>query len=275
LPYLLAGQRSGDTIKNKLYLKHKITGFIKSKNKVNDLNAYLLEFTTGTEPRLLKVNKVEFLTENAKNLINIQLSEASTVEKLDYLKSKTKWPKQPGLIVIDSLFYNRLKEDEVKINGPVFLYMKAKPEVGFWSDVPKDIEGLLVEPWDKNSFSLKMKSHFSSFIKSDEALFPTFNSKAQVYVANPVDIVSISEGGLVMKYHRSLSLGSFREFILPTNSNGDFLNYIATCNYCEENDDEKNPHLVHFVFFGVKDLQLKNIRLWIRENYVQAKEKAS
>lgn len=247
---------------------------IKSKNKVNDLNAYLLEFTTGTEDRLLKLNKVEFAKENEVEIIHVQLSEASPEEKLNHLKSRTKWPQQPGLVIIEKSYYEKLKVEEINLSGPIYLYMKTAPENLFWSNVPADLEGLMIEPWDRNVFSLKMKSLFSAYTKNEDALYPTYLSKVKVYVANPVELVSISEAGLVMKYHRELTIGSFREFILPSNNGGNLLSYSASCNYCEKNEDEKNPHLVNFVFFGVKDLLLKNIRLWIRENYVQAKEKA-
>ncbi|MNT42485.1 hypothetical protein D3C72_1789080 [compost metagenome] len=92
-------------------------------------------------------------------------------------------------------------------------------------------------------------------------------------VANPVETTEISEAGLVMKYYRGIGIGSFREFVfwLPDELETPLI--IGTCNFTEQ--DKSNPavFLNHFVFFGVKDLHLKHIRLWTKNAYIRSKDK--
>lgn len=105
--------------------------------------------------------------------------------------------------------------------------------------------------------------------------FKFFLAKADVRVANPIEIQELSEASLVMKYYRPMSLGSFRKFVLPKATGDKVLEYLGTCNYSEPDPNNKEVHLNYFVFFGITDAFLKNIRVWIRENYAHEKEKAA
>ena len=51
------------------------------------------------------------------------------------------------------------------------------------------------------------------------------------------------------------------------------MDYHANCNFTEELKEQKGTFVHHFVFFGMKDIYLKNIRLWVRDNYIQNKSK--
>ena len=54
--------------------------------------------------------------------------------------------------------------------------------------------------------------------------------------------------------------------------NGDPL--IGRC-YFSEKEEESETYVSFFEFFGVTDEVFKRIRVWIRENYVQNKNKNS
>lgn len=110
---------------------------------------------------------------------------------------------------------------------------------------------------------------------SDES-FKFFDVKQEIRVANPVALTQLSETHLVMKYHRPMSYGSYRRIVLPKVTVGEaMLEYLATCNFSEPDPSDKNIHLNYFVFFGIRDLYLKNIRVWIRDNYALEKGKAA
>jgi hypothetical protein len=90
--------------------------------------------------------------------------------------------------------------------------------------------------------------------------------------ARPIQIEELSEASVIMKYDRSISLGSFREFVLWQPYEVGAPEIEATCNFSEETT-EKGVFRLHFVFFGVQDSILKAVRNWILENYVHSKDK--
>lgn len=94
-------------------------------------------------------------------------------------------------------------------------------------------------------------------------------------VALPIQLVELSESCLIMKYNRTLPIGGFRKFVLPKATGGEVLEYLATCNYNEVDKNDKNIVNNYFIFFGITDAYLKNIRVWMRDNYAHAKEKAA
>ncbi|MFN8790019.1 MAG: hypothetical protein ACK5Y2_01025 [Bdellovibrionales bacterium] len=105
-----------------------------------------------------------------------------------------------------------------------------------------------------------------------ESSTPALNSCQEIIrVANPVEVAELSEAGLIINYYRSISPGSFRQFVLAQNSET-FIEYRATCNYSCEHPTEKELFQNHFVLFGISDAHLKGIRLWILESHVHAKQ---
>lgn len=107
-----------------------------------------------------------------------------------------------------------------------------------------------------------------------EASTPYLNAcKERIRVANPVDVAELSEAGLIINYYRQISLGAFRYFVLPTKQQDFYSEFLANCNYSQPHPSEKDLFQVHFVFFGVTDILLKQIRVWILENYVNEKQK--
>lgn len=93
-----------------------------------------------------------------------------------------------------------------------------------------------------------------------------------IRVANPIEITSISEACLTMKYYRPISFHSFRRFCLPPNHSGPEIELLASCYFNEKKD---NVYINHFVFFGITDKYLKYIRKWILERYIASKESAA
>lgn len=152
--------------------------------------------------------------------------------------------------------------------------------VSIYSEEPPSEESLRSLPlWIDDYFILHAeKMHWlrklNLFLKVEfDSNFKFFLSNLEIRVANPIEIQEISETSLIIKYHRAISLGSFRRFVLPTASGGEVRDYLANCNFSEVNPANKDEHLNYFVFFGITDTYLKNIRIWMRDNYVQMKEK--
>ena len=93
--------------------------------------------------------------------------------------------------------------------------------------------------------------------------------------AQELQVEEVSEAGLIMRYYRSVSIGAFREFVLWQPYEIGAPEMIATCNFVEQDTGEKKDFKLHFVFFAMSEVFLKQIRLWIRDTYVLSKEKGN
>lgn len=111
-------------------------------------------------------------------------------------------------------------------------------------------------------------------LKNKEDLFKWRKDCEQtIHVSNPVKLVEISEAGLVMGYHREIRLGSFREFHLLLPNENEIVPLMAQCNFTAPSTDKKIFHC-HFVFFGLRDHELKFVRRWELTQYVGEKQKS-
>lgn len=95
-----------------------------------------------------------------------------------------------------------------------------------------------------------------------------------IRAASPITIDEISEALVVFNYHRPLEIFSFRDFILWQPNELEAPQLSGVVNACLAGD-EKTPSRIFMTFFGVRDDQLKAVRLWIRNNYIAQKEKGA
>ena len=123
----------------------------------------------------------------------------------------------------------------------------------------------------ERSYIVKRLSFIRPELRSKEKVTVSSIAMTNILkVANPVETSEVSEAGMILKYHRSLEIGSFREFIMWLPNEADIPEIIANCNFTEP-DKGGDGFTNHFVFFGMKDHYLKHIRLWMREAYIKQK----
>lgn len=168
-------------------------------------------------------------------------------------------------------------KDRAKLHGKdlndlpeLFLHSRRKlppNEIRKLSTWARDV---FFTPLEKSYIVKKLISDFGFANKSPAAL-ASIEEPTPLKVANPVDIIQISEAGLVMKYYRAISTGAFREFILWRPEEDATPEIIGTVNFHEENKSDEG-YLNHFVFFGMKDHYLKHIRLWLLDAYIKSKD---
>jgi hypothetical protein len=138
--------------------------------------------------------------------------------------------------------------------------------------VVKDIFFL---PMDPGYISRKLCVFIPGLQTKESMPYLTVGKKHIAKVANPIEISEFSEAGLVLKYHRPISIGAFREFVLFLPNELDLPEILASSNFHEENKNEKGVIFNHFVFFGMNDHYLRHIRRWILKNHVDSKESES
>jgi len=230
----------------------------------------IVSFDIQNQKRLVKLTQRAHITAaDGVKVIEVTFDDLKPEERLAYLKSISKWPQKIDVVVMSSEFHRKIKEDNLTIPGIQFLIA----EKGLTDDEELEfgatVQDIFVTPFDRNYMTAKIKACMG-YLDPDDQL--TYRRVAVVKVANPVEITEISESGVVLKYQRAMPLGSFRKFILWSPKETELLEYLGNCNFTEAVEGEE-PHFVnHFVFFGIKDQHLKNIRLWIRDNYIQSKE---
>ncbi|MBC7371660.1 MAG: hypothetical protein H7326_08850, partial [Bdellovibrionaceae bacterium] len=175
---------------------------------------------------------------------------------------------------IQETLQKNMKPPPINLSGKTDIYVLSKK---FYSDAAERELGQLAKdifflPLDSLYFAKKISLHMPH-VSSKEALsLPTVLHPHIAKVANPIEISEFSEAGLVVKYYRPISIGAFREFILWLPHELDLPEFLATCNFSEENKAEKGQHFNHFVFFGMSDHFLIHIRRWILQNHVLSKE---
>lgn len=167
-------------------------------------------------------------------------------------------------------------KDRTKLHGSsfeppeLFLVSRKKlmpDEIRSLSTWTKDI---FFTPLEKSYITKKLVTDFA-FSNKSPSIIASVDQVTPIKVANPVEIVQISEAGLVMKYYRAISTGAFREFILWRPEEDTIPEIIGTVNFHEENKSGEG-YLNHFVFFGMKDHYLKHIRLWLLDAYIKSKD---
>ncbi|MFN7903655.1 MAG: hypothetical protein ACK5P5_00575 [Pseudobdellovibrionaceae bacterium] len=160
------------------------------------------------------------------------------------------------------------------------------PTVYFTSDKPMSyrVERILARLFqgdliydlsDSMSLSKKIIYCQKDRLTSKELLeYQIFDEIKTIQVANPIRVTEISEAGLFVQYHRTMSIGSFRKFVLWTPHELGNPEFLASCNFVETKPMADGTFLNQFIFFGLTDGDLKHIRLWILENYVADKQAA-
>ncbi len=155
------------------------------------------------------------------------------------------------------------------------VFLTSSHEVGdeqlrSWSEV---IEDVIHTPIDRPYLNKRLITLFPEIQPRNEAMEILKTSTRDVIrVANPIELTSISEACITMKYYRPISFHSFRRFCLPSSNGSETFELLASCYFNEKKD---NIYINHFVFFGITDKYLKYIRKWILERYIASKESAA
>lgn len=237
----------------------------------------------GREPILVieNIGKIFFVkltsyqkiqAEGQATIIEIKMSRITTEEKISYIKSRSPLPSKIDIVIASDAFMTQIIDGNLYPEAKKFLVSKdpvSDKEKKRWSFLVQDI---FVVPVDRNYLVKKL---YLAFVERFTWTVKQFNgTKKEIQSAQQIQIDEISEAGIVFKYHRPLTIGSFRRFYLWTPNELELRDYHASCNYFDEFKEGKNvTYNHHFVFFGMKDFYLKNIRLWVRENYILSKSK--
>lgn len=111
-------------------------------------------------------------------------------------------------------------------------------------------------------------------VPKEKLEYTSFDDHRTIKTANAIRVSELSEAGIYVHYHRPITIGTFRKFVLWTPHELGNPEFLASCNFVESKPAEDGTYLNQFVFFGLTDADLKHIRLWILQNYVSTKQAA-
>lgn len=221
--------------------------------------------------------------------VKVTFEELSIPDRTAYILAHSKIPPKADIIFISHRFLQpadgdkwlkikdllKQRSGDQNFNSQIVL-LAAKDYVDSeLIQLGKIVSDIFYKPIDRSYILRKMHVWFPELkVIKDDLNIVTLPHDEAIFTASPVQISEISEAGLVMQYYRSISLGSFRDFVLWQPHEVGAPRVIATCNYFEESA-QKGIFNNHFVFYGMTDLFLKSIRIWIRDNYITQKEQGN
>lgn len=254
------------------YRKYVQSGSLQDDNvfpvSMND-NSFLIKVTA--------VNK-------APDRFQITFVEPDKNEQIEWLRKNSRLNEAVHLIIANHRLFgegakerwgyiNESLQQRYQVTPVVFMTTKRNYSDSEEKDLGEIVQDIFFKPVDQVYFFQKMKSFLPQLrITGEPTIIKSSAVKEIIKTATPVDVSELSEAGVVMQYYRPINLGSFREFVLWQPYEIGAPELLATCNFVEESPSEKGIYNCHMVYFGISDIFLKHIRIWIRDNYVLSKE---
>ncbi|MFZ3231094.1 MAG: hypothetical protein WA160_12880 [Pseudobdellovibrio sp.] len=136
--------------------------------------------------------------------------------------------------------------------------------------VYKDLQYL---PLDRSYLYKKLKIHHPELLEKEVSTFLTVTTSEKMKSANLIKISEISEIFVNFNYARELPPKANREFIFISEDETNLVELPAFCHFSEPMKSEKGVFFHQFVFFGMTDHFLKQIRLWITQDYILKNKK--
>lgn len=215
----------------------------------------------------------------------VTIRELAGSEREEYLRSfrKVKYP--IGAVIMDhhgidiehpaafEAFADLLKRDQGGHRPPVFLLANREYTDDEERTLAVHVDDVFFQPLDRIYLIQKILFSVPSIkILEDPVTVSEKRMPQIIRAANPVKIQEISEAVLAMEYYRTLEKHSFREFLLWQPYEIAAPELCGVVQDSEEGEEGKTPAKIRFTFFGMRDEQLKAIRLWILNHYIHGKE---
>lgn len=264
------------------------TGLTKYFSKEDGQNLGLWLMGNKPEIRLKtqyngKYGAIKFVRKDGK----IQIVEMAQAEAQDFLRGFRKIKNPIDAVFVDSreidiehpALWEKLLAALVadQASKKPLIFMMANRE---FNDDEERILGKLVDdiffqPLDRIYLLQKLLFDIPGLrILEDPVVVHEKKSPQIIRAANPVQLEEISEAILVINYYRTIEPLSFREFVLWQPYEISAPELCGVVHAIDSEGDDKNPAKIRFTFFGVRDHQLKAIRLWILNNYIHQKDNA-
>ncbi len=259
------------------------------KGALNPLDDKILTLKNKDQDYFIRLESQQVLKDGNLNLVELTFEEMTEAERQKWQVAQSRMPeKVDGILVFEqflreddltqwNLILERLKKrvkgaDQATYKPEMIVLAKHRKSDTSLRALGKFFSNIFYKPVERSYFVKMMYLQFPALNPTNPIEVKQFIKKEKFEVGNPIQVTEMSEAGLVMNYYRAITVGSFRRFILwfPMEIGQPVM--LATCNFNKENEAEKGLFENHFVFFGMQDVFLQHVRVWVRENYVLSKQ---
>lgn len=150
-----------------------------------------------------------------------------------------------------------IKEEELIKNQP------------FYADI-------FAHPLDRSYFYKKLKIFMQDLEFSEPSDMLNLATSEKLKALNMVKLTEICELYLNFTYYRELPLETTRQFAFISEDETQIVELPGFCSFTEKSqrkdENNKETFLHQFIFWGMTDHYLKQIRIWLLSNYIQKKQ---
>jgi len=200
-----------------------------------------------------EIIKLDPNKKNAAEILDHDIVINMTDIKFDNIKSYFKENAQFFLVSPSTL-----KEDDLKILSSQYRDMYS-------------------QPFDRYYLFKKMKIHTHDLRQKEPTHLINVSTREKMKAALKVKISDICEVSVNFIYNRELPLRTFREFIFLTDDETKLTELRGICHYTEKAQSTEpgaGPSFFHqYMFYGMTDHYLKQIRIWLLQNYIVTHQK--
>lgn len=160
---------------------------------------------------------------------------------------------------------------------PVCLMVEEKSSIDLAEYRIPAVSDLVFKPIDRRFVASKAAIIISDLVASNEDNVDLSFTPADLpaKISKEVRLNEVAEFGFQIKSSIPLREGIFLRFYSPLFLDETGEGVLGRSTSCTQDPNEKDSFGCFFTFFGVTDAQLKHIRNWIREDYVNKKDSAT
>lgn len=220
--------------------------------------------------------------------VHVVLSDAEEKQKLlDYFKRKypklnvVDWkpnPKEPKVdshLLITDQVWTKKNLDQLFIKTPLIFAVSAQPTSRKDLQAVLDIETVRVQyPIDRNFLGKVVTTYFPDCEELDPAITIWMGSEQKILNSQLVDVTQLSEAAFVYGRTPILERGSLQEFAIPEDDETELKPILAKTQFASEKAGPDHTYTHQIVFYGIRDVSLKKLRLWMRLRHIQTQQKA-
>jgi hypothetical protein len=135
---------------------------------------------------------------------------------------------------------------------------------------------IFTHPMDRSYFYKKIKIFFPDLNYTEPPDMLNLATSEKLKALTMVKLTEICELYVNFTYYRELPLETSREFAFIGDDETQIVELPGFCNFTEKSqrkdENNKDTFLHQFIFWGMTDHYLKQIRIWLLSNYIQKKQ---
>lgn len=192
--------------------------------------------------------------------------------------------KEPAdLLVLDNAILDKefgVWIEELKTNCPVEQNKTIKIMILSFDDSPKKVtyflklgaQDYMIKPVDRPLFMQKVGLLLAD--KTEKQVY-TFQTATGIDYGRQVSMEEISEFGLTMRTTDAIKEGDVASFYSEVFKTEGKESILGRCYKVAQDPEKKEDTLASFMFVGVNQATLKQIRTWMKQEYIRKKQKAA